>query len=408
MVRVLDFSASALHKLVVNHRSERIFRVGNRDADFLVLLQRQWLQGPKDPILIHGFNLTVHLITIVRRNGGVLCCTAQRYPRDQRNRIGRFFVHNPRQIPIPLPLNNLHALHPRLRPLPLLPYKQDRPPPLPGPACPFLFMATIQQIEANRLNAQKSTGPRSVEGKAVSCFNAIKTGIDAKSQIVRGEDPADLQTLTAEYQQRWQPATPEQRLLVDTLIDCEWLLRRFRKSEAQLWHCKMQEAEVWKPDPGSLLGLAFNRGCEQFSRLQRRIDSTSRNYHRALKELQRLDSERCQPDPPPAPASEASPPPGPWPPAPGPASEASPAPAPASEASLLPPSETNLRNEPNSGIASLADAPSSPAPASAASLPPGPDPQNRRVPRPAPGSASEASPIRPFPAPAQPSLASIK
>jgi hypothetical protein len=68
VVRVLDFSASALHKRVVNHGTERIFRVGDRDADLLVLLQRQRLQGPKDPILIHGFNLTVHRITILRRN----------------------------------------------------------------------------------------------------------------------------------------------------------------------------------------------------------------------------------------------------------------------------------------------------------------------------------------------------
>jgi hypothetical protein len=212
-------------------------------------------------------------------------------------------------------------------------------------------MATIQQIEANRLNAQKSTGPRSVEGKAISCFNAIKTGIDAKSQIIRGEDPAELQTLTAEYQERWQPATPEQRLLVDTLIDCEWLLRRFRKSEAQLWQCKMQELDVWKPKPEGLLGETFSRGSEEFSRLQRRIDSTSRNYHRSLKELQRLESEHREPDPPPGQASEASQPPDPQPPAPGPASEASPP----------QPSGTKLRNEPNSGIASLADAPSSPA-----------------------------------------------
>jgi hypothetical protein len=168
-------------------------------------------------------------------------------------------------------------------------------------------MATIQQIEANRLNAQNSTGPRSVEGKAVSRFNAIKTGIDAKSQIIRGEDPAELETLTAEYQERWQPATPEQRLLVDTLINCEWLLRRFRKSEAQLWECKMQELEVWKPKPECLLGDTFSRGCEEFSRLQRRIDSTSRNYHRALKELQRLESERRQSEPPPGPAPAASP-----------------------------------------------------------------------------------------------------
>jgi len=196
-------------------------------------------------------------------------------------------------------------------------------------------MATIQQIEANRLNAQKSTGPRSVEGKAVSCFNALKTGIDAKSQIVRGEDPAELQSLTAEYQERWQSATPEQRLLVDTLIDCEWLLRRLRKAEAQLWECYMQKAEIWKPDPERLLGRAYDRGCDEFSRLQRRIDSTSRNYHRALKELQRLDPERRQPDPPPDEASAAS---------------------------LPQPSQGILRNEPNSGIASLADAASSPTP----------------------------------------------
>ena len=82
-------------------------------------------------------------------------------------------------------------------------------------------MATIQQIEANRLNAQKSTGPRSVEGKAVSCLNALKTGIDAKSQVIPGEDPAHLETLTAEYRERWQPATPEERLLVDSLVNCE-------------------------------------------------------------------------------------------------------------------------------------------------------------------------------------------
>jgi hypothetical protein len=166
-------------------------------------------------------------------------------------------------------------------------------------------MATIQQIEANRLNAQKSTGPRSVEGKAVSRFNATKTGIDAKSQIILGEDPAGLETLTAEYQERWQPATPEQRLLVDTLINCEWLLRRFRKSEAQLWQFEIQAA--WTPKKQCPLGQAFSRGSDDFSRLQRRIDSTGRNYHRALKELQHLESERRDSERAPDPAPAATP-----------------------------------------------------------------------------------------------------
>ena len=50
-------------------------------------------------------------------------------------------------------------------------------------------MASQKQTEANRLNAQKSTGPRSVEGKAASRMNALKSGIDARSNFIRGEDP---------------------------------------------------------------------------------------------------------------------------------------------------------------------------------------------------------------------------
>jgi len=41
-------------------------------------------------------------------------------------------------------------------------------------------MATISQIQANRLNAQKPTGPRSAEGKASSSFNAFKHGARAR------------------------------------------------------------------------------------------------------------------------------------------------------------------------------------------------------------------------------------
>src|ERR1035437_7073149 len=49
------------------------------------------------------------------------------------------------------------------------------PPSLPKPArppCYNVVMATPAQITANQANAQKSTGPRSVEGKSASRFNA--------------------------------------------------------------------------------------------------------------------------------------------------------------------------------------------------------------------------------------------
>ena len=51
-------------------------------------------------------------------------------------------------------------------------------------------MASIRQIEANRFNAKKSTGPRTAEGKSRSRMNALKSGIDAQAETIPTEDPA--------------------------------------------------------------------------------------------------------------------------------------------------------------------------------------------------------------------------
>jgi hypothetical protein len=162
-------------------------------------------------------------------------------------------------------------------------------------------MATQKQIEANRLNSRKSTGPRTPAGKSVSRMNALKTGIDANSQVIRGEDPSALATLTAEYYDRYQPSTPEQRALVDTLISCDWLQRRLRLAESQLWEHAFERMDRWDSETAAPLGEAFSSNSQAFSRLQRRIDSADRNYHRALKELRRLQ---------PSPAPKSAPHPG--------------------------------------------------------------------------------------------------
>jgi hypothetical protein len=220
-------------------------------------------------------------------------------------------------------------------------------------------MITIRQFEANRLNAQKSTGPRSAEGKAAIRFNALKTGIHAQSQVIPGEDPAALTLLTAEYYDRYQPATPEVRALVDTLINAEWLQRRFRTLEAQLWQWNIQG--LYNPVKGFEMAQVCDPGCDDFNRLQRRIDAADRTYHRTLLTLQKIES--LAPDP--------------RPPAPGPASEVSlPQPHERSEPEIgfVPPIPA-----PPAGPVPLDPGPRSPAPgpASEASLPPAPDPRPR-------------------------------
>jgi hypothetical protein len=166
-------------------------------------------------------------------------------------------------------------------------------------------MSTILQIAANRRNAQNSTGPRTQRGKAVSRFNALKTGIDARSLVIPGENPHTLESLTVEHYDRFQPAAPEQRFLVDAMITAEWQLRRLRKAEAQLWEYGMQENRPRENLVSS--GRAFLFNTDPLTRLHRRIDSAERSYYRALKQLLQLQSDR------PAPAAAKKSPSGPLP-----------------------------------------------------------------------------------------------
>jgi hypothetical protein len=140
-------------------------------------------------------------------------------------------------------------------------------------------MATQAQIDANRQNSQRSTGPRSIEGKAVSRFNALKSGIDAKAQVIPGEEAAELEALAADYHRQYRPENPLEVFLVDSLVNADWQLRRLKKVEQQLWVRAMQE--------GANLGEAFTKS-PVLERLYRRQDAAERSMYRALKELQRI------------------------------------------------------------------------------------------------------------------------
>ena len=163
-------------------------------------------------------------------------------------------------------------------------------------------MSTLRQIEANRRNAQKSTGPTSVTGKAASSMNALKTGIHAKSLVLPTENLADLQQLIDEYYQSHHPASPEARVMLDDLIRCEWTLRRLGAAETQLFEYAHQEAYTVEDD--FPLGQSCMGNHKAFGQLQWRIDSTRRALYRALHALQQLEAAPApappvQPDPPP-------------------------------------------------------------------------------------------------------------
>jgi hypothetical protein len=87
-------------------------------------------------------------------------------------------------------------------------------------------MSTTAQTNANRKNAQKSTGPRTDEGKAKSSQNAVKHGLTAARDVIRAESQADFDRHRAGLLADLNPVGPMQALLADRIISLSWRLKR--------------------------------------------------------------------------------------------------------------------------------------------------------------------------------------
>ncbi len=72
-------------------------------------------------------------------------------------------------------------------------------------------MATSAQIEANRLNAQKSTGPKTERGKAHARLNAVTHGMTARTimPVLPQEDPKELENKIQQAIAAWKPRNPQ-------------------------------------------------------------------------------------------------------------------------------------------------------------------------------------------------------
>ena len=55
-------------------------------------------------------------------------------------------------------------------------------------------MTTPAKVEANRRNARKSTGPRTLVGKARSSKNAVRHGLLSRDVLLPDEDPEQFDT----------------------------------------------------------------------------------------------------------------------------------------------------------------------------------------------------------------------
>ena len=98
-------------------------------------------------------------------------------------------------------------------------------------------MASQAQIRANQENAQKSTGPTSIEGKKKSSMNAVTHGIFSNIAILPGEDESFMRNLREDILATYQPQDTMERCLVDRIYIA--MVRQVRLCEAEAAKLRM-------------------------------------------------------------------------------------------------------------------------------------------------------------------------
>lgn len=93
-------------------------------------------------------------------------------------------------------------------------------------------MSSSNQVKANQWNAQKSTGPKTEEGKAVVSQNAMKHGLLSTETLLPWEESAELNCLLESLTTALKPDGPLEKILVDRIVSLTWRLRRAGRIES--------------------------------------------------------------------------------------------------------------------------------------------------------------------------------
>ena len=180
-------------------------------------------------------------------------------------------------------------------------------------------MATVSQINANRRNALKSTGPKSPAGKTRSSQNALRHGFASKQIVLNTEDEAAFQALHAQFLDEYQPSGPTECMLVDEVAVAAWRLRRMQSLETVLLDVRfVLEPGFWDPetrkkfDPQDPSWTRFRqveafREGDALERLSRYETRARRSFYRALAELCRYKDQCRDPEDAAVPGTEAKP-----------------------------------------------------------------------------------------------------
>jgi len=128
-------------------------------------------------------------------------------------------------------------------------------------------MTTAAQIAANRRNAEKATGPRTPEGKAIVSQNAVKHGLLSRRAVLKDEDPAEFDLHRTRLLGVLAPDGAEEELTAERVVVLWWRLKRGERMQDEMMDYLMEAdgTDSWmqqlraKGDPSACEELTFGR-----------------------------------------------------------------------------------------------------------------------------------------------------
>ena len=154
-------------------------------------------------------------------------------------------------------------------------------------------MTSTRKTEANRRNALKSTGPRTVEGKARASWNATQHGLLSARTLLPTEAADTFEDFGSRLHADLAPVGDLEGLLVDRIVSTAWRLRRAIKMEAAVYERRSASSSLDTTAPAlAMMVLRSADNGKILTNLARYEAAIERSLYRALHELQRLQAAR--------------------------------------------------------------------------------------------------------------------
>ncbi len=143
-----------------------------------------------------------------------------------------------------------------------------------------IHIVSEAQLNANRANAQHSTGPRTEEGKKISSLNGWKHGLTGQTLVMTAEEHAAFEQFSASIIATFAPANALEIDLAQSIAMDRWRLNRIKAIEQNIFAMSETEDEE--------TFLAHSKQLNLLSLYESRI---TRGVERTIKQLKQLQAE---------------------------------------------------------------------------------------------------------------------